>query len=147
MGLRSNHLQQQIRSQVLAWLDRVVAAEGGAATAAEDASKETDAVGTAKVDDGDRSAHEHECLCLVLELGGCYDQLDGGSLAALEVVARRPQLIEESKSSGGVAAYEGAKYFMGYRRGGTLLAPSLSEHVSKKLQEEVSIMKERRKHA
>ena len=97
-------------------------------------------------DEGDRSVHEHELLCLALELAGCYDQLDIGSLAAFEVLGRRLQLIEESKAAGGATAYEGAKFFLGYRRGGTLLAPGLGKHVAHKLQEEVSVMEERRKH-
>ena len=72
--------------------------------------------------------------------------MDIGSLAAFEVLGRRLQLIEESKAAGGATAYEGAKFFLGYRRGGTLLAPDLGKHVAHKLQEEVSVMKERRKH-
>ena len=63
------------------------------------------------------------------------------------MVVRRLQLIEDSKAAGGAAAYEGAKFFVGYRRSGALVAPSLGRHVARKLQEEVSVMKERRKHA
>jgi len=101
---------------------------------------------SAKVDDSDRSVHEHEVLCLALELGGCYDQMELGSLAAFEVLARRLRLLEESKAAGGAAAYEGAKFFLGSRRGGTLMAPTLSRHVATRLQEEVAVMKERREH-
>ena len=71
-----------------------------------------------RVDDGDRSVHGHELLCTTLELSGCYDQLDLSALAGIELVGRRLQLIEESKSAGGSAAYEGAKFFVGYRRSG-----------------------------
>jgi len=99
-----------------------------------------------KAEDNDRSIHEHELLALAFELGGCYDQLDISALASFEVLARRMQLIEESKTAGGSTAYEGAKHFMGYQRPGTLVAPELQKHVASKLQEEVSVMKERRKH-
>eukprot|EP00974_Lingulodinium_polyedra_P077023 7457002-Lingulodinium_polyedra.AAC.1 len=61
-----------------------------------------------RVDETDRSVREHELLCLALEVGGRYDQLDLASLASFEAIARRLQLVEESKASGGVAAYEGA---------------------------------------
>ena len=100
----------------------------------------------AKVDDSDRSVHEHEVLCLALELAGSYDQMELGALSSFEVLARRIQLIEESKAAGGASAYEGAKFFLGFHRGGTLLAPQLGRHVATKLQEEVAVMKERRKH-
>ena len=100
-----------------------------------------------RADDGDRSVHEHELLCMTLEISGCYDQLDLSALAGMELVSRRLQLIEESKAAGGAAAYEGAKFFVGYRRTGALVAPELGRHVAHKLQEEVSVMKERRKHA
>ena len=56
-----------------------------------------------RVGDGDRSAHEHELLCMTLELGGCYDQLDLSALAGMELVLRRLQLFEESKAAGGAA--------------------------------------------
>ena len=65
----------------------------------------------------------------------------------MERVSRRLQLIEESKTADGAAAYEGAKFFVGYRRTGALVAPEWGRHVTHKLQEEVSVMKERRKHA
>ena len=42
---------------------------------------------------------------------------------------------------------EGAKFFVRYRRTGALVAPEFGRHVANKLQEEVSVMKERRKHA
>lgn len=99
-----------------------------------------------KADESDRAVHEHESICLALEMGGSYDQLDCGSCACFEVLARRLQLIEESRLGGGASAYEGAKFFLGFRRQGALVAPELSKHVAGKLQEEVTVMKERRKH-
>ena len=73
--------------------------------------------------DGDRSVHDHELLCMTVEVSGCYDQFDLSALAGMELVARRLQLIEERKAAGGAAAYEGAKFFVGYRRTGALVAP------------------------
>ena len=84
---------------------------------------------------------------MTLELSGCYDQLDLSGIIGIEWAARRLQLIEEGKAAGGSAAYEGAKFFVGYRRSGALVAPESGRHEANKLQEEVSVMKERRKHA
>ena len=100
-----------------------------------------------RADDGDLSVHEHELLCLTLGISGCYDQLDLSALAGMERVSRRLQLIKESKTADGAAAYEGAKIFVGYRRRGALVAPELGRHVAHKLQEELIVMKKRRKHA
>ena len=100
-----------------------------------------------RADDGDRSVHEDELLCMALEISGYYDQLDLSVLDGMELVSRRLQLIEESKAAGGGAACEGAKFFVGYRRTGALIAPELGRHVAHKLQDKVSVMKERRKHA
>ena len=36
-----------------------------------------------RADGGDRSVHEHELLCMALELNGCYDQLDLPVLAGM----------------------------------------------------------------
>ena len=59
-----------------------------------------------RADDGDRSVHEHELLCMTLELSGCYDHLDLSALAGTELVVRRLQLIEESMAAGGSVPYE-----------------------------------------
>ena len=64
-----------------------------------------------------------------------------------KLVVRRRKLIEESKAAGEAAAYECAKFFVECRKTGALVAPSFGRHVASKLQEEVSVMKERRKHA
>ena len=44
-----------------------------------------------RADVGNRSVHEHELLCMTLELSGCYDQLDLSVLAGIELVVRRLQ--------------------------------------------------------
>ena len=44
-------------------------------------------------------------------------------------------------------SYEGASYYLGtkFKPGGAIVVPSLTEHVSKKLQADSAILKERRK--
>ena len=80
-------------------------------------------------------------------ISGCYDQLDLLALAGMERLSKHLQLIKESKTADGAAAYEGAKFFMGYWKTGALVASGLGRRVTHKVQEEVSVMKERRKHA
>eukprot|EP00973_Karenia_brevis_P019634 2692592-Karenia_brevis.AAC.1 len=63
-------------------------------------------------DDLDRAVHEHEMLCSALKPAGSFIQLGLGALASFEIISRRLQLIEESKATGGAAAYEGAKYYL-----------------------------------
>ena len=100
-----------------------------------------------RAEQGSRSVHEHELLCMALELNGCYDQLDLSAVDGVELVSRRFQFIEENKTAHRSATYEGTKFFVGHRRTGTLVAPELGRDVALKLHEEVSVMKERRKHA
>ena len=88
-----------------------------------------------RADDGDRSLQEHELLCMTLELSGCYDQLDLSALAGISNWLRDAcSSSRKARQLGGSAAYEGAKFFVGYRRSGALVAPEL----------DVSVMKERR---
>ena len=100
-----------------------------------------------RADDGDLSVHEHGLLCMTLGISGCYDQLNLSALAGMERVSKRLQLIKESKTADGAAAYEGAKFFVGYWKTRALVASELGRRVTHKVQEEVSVMKERRKHA
>ena len=85
--------------------------------------------------------------CMNMSFSAWRWSSDHSALAGIELVARRLQLIEESKAAGVSAAYQGANFFVGYRRSGALVAPELGRHVANKLQEEVSVMKERREHA
>eukprot|EP00959_Pyramimonas_sp_CCMP1952_P382061 8006062-Pyramimonas_sp.AAC.1 len=45
--------------------------------------------------DDDPLTREHALLCRILELAVCYDQVNVGELAHLEMTARRLQLLEE----------------------------------------------------
>ena len=77
-----------------------------------------------------------------------YDGLNVANLASFELVVRRKQLLAEAHSYNPSApSYGGADHFMGttYRPGGAIVVPSLTEFVSKKMQQESQIMKERRK--
>ena len=99
---------------------------------------------------GDRSRYEHECLSRILEIGVCFDQLCVCNLASFEVLVRRLQLLEHAHLECPSAPdYSGSMHFMGLqeRRGGALIAPTLTSHVSTKLKEETAVAKERRKAA
>ena len=105
-------------------------------------------VSQARIPDGDRSIHENEVLSRILDMAIRYDCLNISNLASMELVVRRKQLIAEAHSHNPSApSYEGADYWMGtgYRAGGGIVVPSLTEHVSRKLQADSQIMKERRK--
>ena len=58
----------------------------------------------------DRAAHELRCLCDVLEEAACFDQLNLGALACLEVAARRLNLIVDGHKQGGAPSHVNAKY-------------------------------------
>ena len=100
-----------------------------------------------KVDGADRAYNEHGFLSTLFEVAGCYDQLDIGSLASVEVLCRRLQLLDEVKAGGGMAAFKGNKHFLSYRQTGPLLASALSHHVSSQLSGQAAIMKESSKYS
>ena len=90
---------------------------------------------------------DHELLYVTLELSGCYEQLELSAVAEMELMVKWVQLNEEGKVAGGAAAYEDAKFFIGCLRSGTLTAPSLGRHIASKQQKEITVVKERHKHA
>ena len=51
---------------------------------------------TARWGDGDRSAHEMRALARIIEVAGCYDQVNVAGLASFELIARRWQVIMEA---------------------------------------------------
>ena len=122
------------------WMGRQLSREGGGPLAHHQRWK-----AALKLDEHDRAGHEHEHLATMWELAGSYDQLSIGSLACVEVLARRMQLLEEAKGGSGAAAYEGARHFLGWRRPGALVAPALSRFVAERMKEETAILKEKRK--
>lgn len=102
----------------------------------------------AKLPEGSRAAFEDETLSQVLDVAVRFDALQICNLASFELLVRRRQLIAEAHSYNPSSPnYEGASYYLGtkFKPGGAIVVPSLTEHVSKKLQADSAILKERRK--
>ena len=94
--------------------------------------------------------YEDETLATILDTAITYDALNVANLASFELLVRRRQLIAAAHSHNASApSYEGADYYLGnkYRQGGSIVVSSLTDHVSKKLQADSAILKERRKAA
>ena len=102
----------------------------------------------AGIPSGSRAVYEDETLAKILDVAISYDALCVSNLAAFELLVRRRQLLAEAHSyNPSSPSFEGADHWMGskYRHGGGIVIPRLTEHVSKKLQAESQILKERRK--
>ena len=102
----------------------------------------------AKIPDSNRAIHEDEVLARVLDTCIMYDCLNPANLACMELVVRGRQLIAQAHALNPSApSYDGADLFLGnqYRAGGGIVVPTLKDHVSKGLQAESQILKERRK--
>ena len=105
-------------------------------------------VAQSRVPDGSRAIYEDETLAQILDTAITYDALNVSNLAAFELLVRRRQLIASAHSHNASApSYDGADYYLGnrYRQGGAIVVPALTDHVSKKLQADSAILKERRK--
>ncbi|CAJ1449221.1 unnamed protein product [Effrenium voratum] len=105
-------------------------------------------LGASRIPDGDRSVYEDEVLARALDLAVTYDSLNVASLACMELICGRRQLISEAHAnSPGAPSYMGAEHFMGqtYRQGGGIVVPTLTDFVAKKMQAQSQIMKEKRK--
>ena len=105
------------------------------------------------VQNNDSGAQEHEMAMRVLEYAICYDQLQAAELAAIELVARRAQLIElkyrDKVIGGGMGGTVDEDSFLymgtGRTRGLLMISPALEEYVAGELSKETSAAKERRK--
>ncbi|CAJ1360516.1 unnamed protein product [Effrenium voratum] len=89
-----------------------------------------------------------ETLAKILDIAICYDALNVSNLASVELLARRRQLIGEAHAYNPAApSYQGADFWLGdkFKHGGAIVAPALTQHVSKKLQAESQVLKERHK--
>lgn len=100
----------------------------------------------------DPGVAEHEMIMRVIELMLCYDQLQGGELASMEMLVRKAQMIELKHRDRVLAAASGAidddehLYLgTGRTRGLLMIAPALEEFVSGELGKEAAAAKERRK--
>ena len=103
-------------------------------------------VSQSRVPDGSRAIFQDATLAQILDTAICYDALNVSNLASFELLVRRRQLIAAAHCHNASApSYDGADYYLGnrYRQGGSILVPALT--VSKKLQADSAIMKERRK--
>ena len=94
----------------------------------------------------DRSVHELRCVAEVVESAGCYDQMNLASLASFELLARRWQLILEAHSRNpGSPDYDGSEYFEGLEKKKFGVAPSLREHVARRMRDDAEIEKQKTK--
>eukprot|EP00439_Symbiodinium_sp_Y106_P071098 s2706_g12.t1 len=101
-----------------------------------------------RIPEGSRALYEDEALARIMDVAMSYDALNISNLACFELLVRRRQLIAEAHLHNPSApSYEGADYYMGtlHRPGGAVVVPKLTEHVSRKLQADSQILKERRK--
>ena len=98
---------------------------------------------------GDRSVYEDQVLARILDEALCYDDsLNVANLSCIELVCRRRQLIADAHSAApGAPSYLGAEHYLGetYKHGGGIVVPALTDHVSRKMQAQAQILKEKRK--
>ena len=105
----------------------------------------------AGVTGADAGAQEHEHCMRIIEFAVCYDQVQVSELAALEMVARRAQMVElrfREKvigTGGGVSVDDDAFLYMGTgkTRGLLMVCPLLEEYVADELSKETAAAKER----
>ena len=103
-----------------AWVERFLSTAGWAAT--------------------DRSAHELRCLAKIIEVAGCYDQLNLASLGCFELVARRWQVLMEAHADNPASPdYDAAAYISGAYLEKAVVAPSLRAHVAKEMRAEAEV--------
>lgn len=105
-------------------------------------------VNSSGIPSGDRSVYEGQVLARILDAALCYDSLNVANLCCIELVCRRRQLLADAHSnSPGAPSYLGAEHYLGetYKMGGGIVVPALTDHVSKKMQAQSQIMKEKRK--
>ncbi|CAK0813206.1 unnamed protein product [Prorocentrum cordatum] len=89
----------------------------------------------------ERTGIEMKLLLDILYLSGCYDQVNGPSLASIEAVSRRVCQIIEAHSAGtpGRANWEGVKHFMPLANSASAAPPELRSHAHRRAKEEVEI--------
>ena len=101
-----------------------------------------------RIPEGSRAIYEDQVLSQILDTAICYDCLAVQNLGCFELLVRRKQLIAEAHSYSPTSpSYEGAEYYLGsqFKHGGAIVIQSLTDHVSKRLQADSQILKERRK--
>ena len=107
-------------------------------------------VESSRINKGDRSRYEHECLAKVLDAAVTYDQLNVANLLCMEKLVRRQMVLEAAYKESEVGSYEGAEYIMGEDEqpaDGSIIRPSAQKYQAEKMKEKFAIQKERRKAA
>lgn len=99
-----------------------------------------------RVGEGDRVHHEMRALVDALEVGGVYDQLNLGSLAMTEVIARRLQTIFDAcEPSATKPNFESASFFSGSGAATDAVSPELRNFAARRARGEAEIEKSRQK--
>ena len=93
----------------------------------------------------DTAVHEPRCLCDVLEETACFDQLNLGALARLEVAAKRLKLMVDAHKQGGAPFYVNAKYLTRLAENDEILAPGLRAHMSRRARQDWEVLQSARK--
>ena len=124
------------------WLYAYILGHGGSFDA-----RQTKWATEQKIDVESAAYHVRDMLGMALEMVLTFDQLDVPNIAAMEVVARTCQLVEETA---GTMRVEGLEHFKGRDvsgsiRRGIALAPQLAKHTTDRLAAQTEILKQRRK--
>ena len=107
-------------------------------------------VESSRINKGDRSRYEHECLAKILDAAVTYDQLNVANLLCMEKLVRRQMVLEAAYKESEVGSYEGAEYIMGEDEqpaDGSIIRPSAQKYQAEKMKGKFAIQKERRKAA
>lgn len=99
-----------------------------------------------RVEESDRVDHEMRTLVDALEVGGVFDQLLLGSLAMVEVIARRLQTIFDAyEQSATKPNFESARFFSGFGAATDAVSPELRNFAARRAGDEADIEKSRQK--
>ncbi|CAK0906631.1 unnamed protein product, partial [Prorocentrum cordatum] len=101
-----------------------------------------------RIPEGDRSVHEHQVLCRIVDAAVTYDQLNLPSMEWAEIVCRRMSLMKEAhRAATSNPDCSAGDVFMGWGSqaagGGT--NPALAQHAAGQLKDQAAIAKESRK--
>jgi len=92
-----------------------------------------------KLDANDRAVHEMKSLVDMIYYGGTYDQFNLGGAVALEVAARRLQLIVDAYSNPSRPNWENAKLFSGQASPEDCISPTFRAWMARRSKEEADV--------
>ena len=124
------------------WLYRYVAEHGGSFDA-----RHSKWATEQKIEHDTAGYHIHDMLGCALDLALTFDQLDTPNIAAMEMVGRCYQLVEQTSGTmrvEGIEHYKG-RDVSGSGRRGTALSPQLAKHTVGQMAAQTEILKQRRK--